>query len=159
MGEVTGVDDDDYIAPTGATEHKKPAPKKKKEETKEVGGGYVDMKDLPEEVRAQIEAMNLGDDVKVKKDGNEYKIEYVASSSSHKPSAPKKADHKAPAKKSSPSAEATADGDEDEPVGYISKSVSTQTKTCGSKTTKTVTKVYKFADGSTQTFTTTETHN
>ena len=42
MGEITGVDDDDYIAPTGATEHKKPAPKKKKEETKEVGDGYVD---------------------------------------------------------------------------------------------------------------------
>ena len=97
--------------------------------------------------------MNLGDDIKVKKEGSEYKIEYSAKTT--KSSGSKKADHAAPAAKHKAPA-AAHDGDE--PEGYISKSVSTQTKTWGKKSTKTTTTVYKFADGSSQTFTKTETH-
>ena len=94
--------------------------------------------------------MNLPDDIVVKKHGGEYKIEYCAPV---RICGSKTPDYHPPTKSHKAYADAfDEEKDEDEPEGYISKSVSTSTSTCNGKTTKTITKEYKFADGSSQSF-------
>jgi uncharacterized protein YkwD len=117
--------------------------------------GYVDIDDVPAGIREQIEAMNIQGDYKIKKEGGSFQVVYGATGGC--PSKDNKSKSSTKDMESKLADMSLGSSSKDEPEGYNSKSVKTQTKTSGKTTTKTTTTTYGFPNGSKQTFTETET--
>ena len=106
-------------------------------------GAVLDYSEVPEDIRKQIDNMGVGKDVKIQFVDGTYKVSYMSKKATKEGKHDKKKDK---------------DVGDDEPTGYVKKSVHTKTCTSKGKTTKKVTTTYTFADGSTKVKTRTTTY-
>ena len=156
-GGVSSTDEGDHEGAKDSSGYSIPKAKKATQPSSEESkapaeGSVISLSECPSYVREQIEAMGMGDNVTIKFEGGQYKIESrVPTSKTVKSKCPMS---------SAGGSSGLSDKfggmdleDDDEPSGYTHKSTQTTTTKKGSKTTKKIVTTYKFADGSSQTMT------